>query len=171
MDPDLQLLGGHDIDDTNLDFRASYANLFESTDDDDFIENPYISDNLSCNYYTEDSFLGSYRNLASPLVLNLNVQYLQSKFNSLKELLDLYSSKGVNFDIISLQEISTIDDSSTLILPGFHPLVYKSRTLCKGGGVGFYVRNDLDFKVIEEYSPFHERIIETVCIEVVFNKS
>ena len=171
MDPDLQLLGGHDIDDTNLDFRASYANFFESTDDDDFIENPYISDNLSCNYYTEDSFLGSYRNLASPLVLNLNVQYLQSKFNSLKELLDLYSSKGVNFDIISLQEISTIDDSSTLILPGFHPLVYKSRTLCKGGGVGFYVRNDLDFKVIEEYSPFHERIIETVCIEVVFNKS
>ena len=36
------------------------------------------------------------------------------------------------------------------------------------GGVGFYIRKGLNFKVIDELSLFNERIFESLCVEIEF---
>ena len=36
-----------------------------------------------------------------------------------------------------------------------------------GGGVGIFVKNDIVFKTLSQYSVFHERIFESLFIEVV----
>ena len=55
------------------------------------------------------------------------------------------------------------------MLPGYQPLVFKSRSNSKGGGVGFYIKEGIKFSRIDEFSIFHERVFESVCIEVEFS--
>jgi exonuclease III len=38
----------------------------------------------------------------------------------------------------------------------------------RGGGVGFYVRNGLNFKVIENLSPFEQKILESITIKISY---
>jgi hypothetical protein len=70
-----------------------------------------------------------FANNKNPLFLSLNIQNLQSKFF----------------------ELSTF---TTLDIPGFQRLIFKSRSLNRGGGVGFYVRSGISTKIIEELSVF-----------------
>ena len=44
-------------------------------------------------------------------------------------------------------------------------LITKNRTSKKGGGVGFYVTNNLDYTLLEEYSLMTETF-ESICIEI-----
>jgi len=170
MVPDLIASSGLLNEDKKLDFTYNYSLFLEnSIDNFNFIENPLLSNKLSSNYYNESSFIDCFRTFQSPLVLNLNIQYLLSKFEKFTSLLSILSDKGIIFEIISLQEISCINDASLVNIPGYHPFVFKSRTSCKGGGIGFYIRNNLKFKVFHDFSPFHERIIVLKLIFLLAN--
>jgi hypothetical protein len=83
----------------------------------------------------------------------------------------MLATNGIIVDVISLQEVSTIHNASTLMIPGYHPLIFKSRLSAKGGGIGFYVRENLKFKVNYDLSPFYERILETLTIELFYDKA
>ena len=50
-------------------------------------------------------------------------------------------------------------------IPGFQRLIFKSRSLSRGGGIGFYVRSGISTKIIEELSVFQDGIFESICIE------
>ncbi len=39
-------------------------------------------------------------------------------------------------------------------LPGYKPLIFKSRQGMRGGGVGFYVKEHLNVQILEELSLF-----------------
>ena len=148
---------------------SHFSNVFDNNNhDSDPIVNPFLSKNLNCNFYDEDSFTSSFANCEMPIVLNINIQYLLSKYENLKYLISRLGSKGIIIDIISLQEISNINDPLSISLPGFHPFIFNSRSQCKGGGIGFYVRSDLKYQILDDLSPFHERILESMSIEVEF---
>jgi hypothetical protein len=53
-------------------------------------------------------------------------------------------------------------------IPGFQTLSFKTRTHMLGGGVGFYVRNGLNFKVIDNLSPFEQKISEAITIKISY---
>jgi hypothetical protein len=53
--------------------------------------------------------------------------------------------KGVNVEIIALQEIWSIDNPDLLVIPGFHPLIFKQRAGMRGGGVGFFIKKEQHF--------------------------
>ncbi len=38
----------------------------------------------------------------------------------------------------------------------------------RGGGVGFYIRNGLNFKVIDNLSPFENKIIESLTLQISY---
>ena len=58
-------------------------------------------------------------------------------------------------DIIGLQEVRSIGSNiDVLDVPGFQSLIFKSRSLNRGGGVGFYVRSGISTKIIEKLSVF-----------------
>jgi hypothetical protein len=54
-----------------------------------------------------------------------------------------------------------------LSIPGFQTFIYKAQTNMGGGGVGFYVRG-LTFKIVENLSPFEQKIFEAVTIQVSY---
>jgi exonuclease III len=81
-----------------------------------------------------------------PLYLSVNIQSLNSKYNELSlQIADLLS-KNVNIDVISLQETWEIRYPDQLSIPGFQPLVYRNRNDMRGGGVGFYIKNGINYK-------------------------
>jgi hypothetical protein len=103
-----------------------------------------------------------------PIYLSVNIQSLNSKFDQLKEqILDL-QNLNLKVDVIAIQETWEIKYPDTLTIPGFQEFIYKNCTGMRGGGVGFYVRNGLNFKILEELSPFENKILESLTIKIVY---
>jgi len=75
---------------------------------------------------------------------------------------------GVQIDIIAVQEIWQIQNIDTIQIPGFN-FYFKQRTFGRGGGVGFFVNNSINTKVLENLSPFSEKTFESITIEITSN--
>jgi hypothetical protein len=58
-------------------------------------------------------------------------------------------------------------------LPGYKPLICKTRVGMRGGGVGFYIKNHINVQILSELSPFENKIIEALTIRATYpdNKS
>jgi hypothetical protein len=70
---------------------------------------------------------------------------------------------------MALQETWAIKHPESLTIPHYH-LTYINRPVGRGGGVGFYVRDDVSFKTIEDLSVFVPKIFESLTIELIINK-
>ena len=51
-------------------------------------------------------------------------------------------------------------------IDGYQDIIFKSRTSAQGGGVGFYIKQGIKFRIIEELTLFEDKIIETMFIEI-----
>ena len=83
---------------------------------------------------------------ANPLhlsLMHLNTQSMTSTFDELQLLLNDYP-----FNVVTLSE-TWLKDNSLLLqdvsIPGF-TATYRNRQQCKGGGVGAYIRDNVQFK-------------------------
>ena len=152
----------HDQNDNNF-FSANYNNNIID-------DSPYSQINFKCDYFDENEFIDTYKNLGKFSFLSWNIQSLPAKFFEVKEFLEFNTESGCVFDVIALQELWTIHDPDMFKINGYN-LVFKSRSEgVQGGGVGFYVRSDLKFKVLREFSVFIDKVIETVFLEIELNK-
>jgi hypothetical protein len=70
----------------------------------------------------------------------------------------------ISVDVIAVQEIWDIRYPEIVTLPGFKPLIFKKRRNMRGGGVGFFIRENLTGDIIEELSPFVNKIFESLTI-------
>jgi hypothetical protein len=100
--------------------------------------------------------------------MSLNVQSLPAKFSELTDLLNHFHSKNFLPEIILLQEIWQIPDPNIFQLNHYQPLIYKCRAINRGGGVGIYVKNGINFG-INNNSVFMENVLESVLIDVSLN--
>jgi hypothetical protein len=53
-------------------------------------------------------------------------------------------------------------------IPGYKPLICKKRRGMRGGGVGFFVKDHLNVQILDEISPFENKIIEAITIKVSY---
>ena len=102
------------------------------------------------------------------LFLNLNVQSLNSKFEKLKSFILNLTNNGLVIDIIAMQETWTIRYPNLLSIPGFQPLIYTNRNKGRGGGVRFYIRTGLNYKIVTDLSPFHDKTLETMTLDISY---
>ena len=123
---------------------------------------------MESHFYDLDSFIANFKHNNKPFFININVQSLLSKHEKLKNLILTATNKGIVIDLIAVQETWTIKYPHLLNIPGFQPLVFANRTKGRGGGVGFYVREGLSFKVIDSLSPYHDKLFETLTIEIAY---
>jgi hypothetical protein len=141
--------------------------MFQSLDnDDDINDNPYSTLDLNCNYFSENEFLYKFSKKSNLFILNLNIQSLQSKYTSLKETLDFFRDKQFLFDIICLQEVWNVDYPELFPLEGYLPLIVNCRKGARGGGVGIYIRSNLQYKIRDDLNVFYDRVLESLVIEV-----
>jgi hypothetical protein len=151
--------------DMDLDFFHQYIRKYEDLEP---ATDPYASRSINSLYYNMSS-LPSIQNVSStPIYLSINIQSLNSKYEQLKhQILDLLHS-NVKIDAIAIQETWEIRYPDTLSIPGFQELIFKNREGMRGWGVGFYVRTGLNYKIIEELSPFENKILESLTIKLEY---
>jgi exonuclease III len=102
------------------------------------------------------------------MYISLNIQSLQSKFKQLcNEILEL-EEKNVCIDVIALQEVWDARYPELFLIPGYKPLICKTRHGMRGGGVGFFVKEYLNMQILEEKSLFENKIMESLTIKISY---
>jgi hypothetical protein len=145
----------------NLDFLKKL--LLNSNDDNsdflnfdsDFEASPYADNVSSSTYVDESEFCIKFKanfNDSILSVLSLNVQSINAKFNSLAEFIFLLSKNSCSHDVICLQELWQFPDNVSFNLPGYHPMYFKLRRQCQGGGVGIFVKENFKYTSLVEKS-------------------
>ena len=150
--------------DTKFDLENTFFNYFG----DDPESNPYIDVTNHHIYLEKPQFISEFQNNVSPLILSLNIQSLNSKFNNLNSFIADLNMKNIDLSLIALQETWQIQHEELFSIPGFK-LFISQRTKSKGGGVGFYINSELPSKILHNLSSFHEKIFECLTVEVVIN--
>ncbi len=117
---------------SQFDLASTFNNYYGINPD----ANPYYDLNISSNYFDHSSFTEIHCCPSKPIILNLNIQSLQSKFESLKQFVAELTSKGTHIIAITLQEIWKITDMQTVTLDNFI-LFTSERKLRRGGGLEY----------------------------------
>ena len=139
---------------TNFDFL--------STDD---LDSPYLNNKFLFSYRDEADFCSTYKNCNSLSILSINIQSLPAKFDDLKSFISNLSINKCNPDIICLQEIWFVSDPMLFSLQGYQPLISSCRQKAQGGGVGFYIKDSINFNISKK-SIFVEKVFESQFIEI-----
>ena len=144
-------------------------NLLHDPEDEASIN---ILKNQSCQYF-EPAEVHHLFNENCFSLYSHNIRSLSGHFSDMKDV--LCNILPATFSVIALQEIWSI--SKLYDLTGYSQLIYKSRDMntepnpnC-GGGVGFYVQNDLKFEILEEESVFISGVYESLWIKVQTDKN
>lgn len=148
----------------NSNTNFNLFKLFEQSTSE--FNNPYDGIEISCEYFESNNLFSEFKNDNNIKLLSWNICSLNAKFNDFKDYVNVLCENEVTFDIIAIQEAWQIKDENLLKLPNYN-LIYKTRGKGKrGGGVAFYIKNDLKFKEMKNLSYFHENVFESLCIEV-----
>ena len=96
-------------------------------------------------------------------IMHLNTRSLKHNFDNLRLLLD--NPRNSSFSVIGLTETWLTKSSAVYYsLPGYK-FIENSRINKTGGGVAFYIKDDLDFHVLSEVSLMND-IVESLSIEI-----
>ena len=93
---------------------------------------------------------------------------LSANWESFRELIDDIS-ENYSFDIIGLSEVYKCNNDNRPQLPGFHKLITSTRPESNRGGVGFFIGENIDFKIREDFHSSCFRI--TICRNIIKLKS
>jgi hypothetical protein len=151
-----------------LDFFTSYNQLYR---DNVLNDDPYFGIEMKSHFHDIDSLSNLCRTQNGPIFLGLNVQSLQSKHENLCAELNELLKNNITVDVIALQEIWDIRYPELVAIDGFKPLIFKKRRGMRGGGVGFFVKNSLSAEILENLSPFENKIIESLTIQLTYPSS
>ncbi len=160
---DLQSLNGR----IDLDFIHSFNNLLLDEQED----NPFVNVEINGKFHDFESFIADPIIISSPVFISINVQSLNSKHTNLNDLVCELINRGVSIEVIALQEIWSISNPESLDIMGFHPLIFKQRVGMRGGGVGFYIKNNISWQIVEECSPFQNKIIESLTLSLTLSNN
>ena len=125
---------------------------------------------LKSQYYTGSNFIRFLKNKSKFLkVLSLNCQSLNAKFDLINIFINQSNSQHSQIDIICLQEtwLAADCDISLYKIDGYN-LISSGKICSEHGGVAMYIREDIEYKVIEsciESKLFDGQIIEISLID------
>ena len=127
-----------------------------------------VNQGNSCKYFSVDEFQNSIENSKEIFsCLSLNIRSLKKNCYNLQNFIENISTDQFHFSIIGLQELW---GGGNVSLVGYQPIISNERVERRGGGVGFFVRNNTKFQKIEELSIFVEGVFESICIKAFCGK-
>ena len=143
-----------------------YHQLISNIEPDE--TNQYTELTVDSAFHDTNSIIKKFSGSSRPLFLNINIQSLNSKYEKLKNFVLSLTNKNIQIDLISLQETWTIKHPQLLAIPGFQPLIFTNRMRGRGGGVGFYIRNGINFTINKDLSVFTDKIFESLTLNLSF---
>ena len=129
-----------------------------------------------CKYYEVEDFSAKVKNFSDCFsTLSLNVRSFCGKLNEFKDFVDEINNDNFSFSVLGLQELWNIPEYLNTDLPGYSSLVYKLRKSNDrnniGGGVGFYVKSEFEFEILDNISFFEEKVFESIFLKVRTEKN
>jgi len=162
---DNDLIQPNNIDFNGQDFLAKILN--DELNNNFQADSPYSNSVFDCKCVNENTFSQLNSSNTDFKILSLNIQSLPAKFTNFSLFISNLIAKNCSPDIICLQELWQFPDSISFSLPGYKPLVYKLRSnKIQGGGVSIFVKTGYSFSIRNEFSVFHDRIFESIFIEL-----
>jgi hypothetical protein len=134
------------VNNPNFDFISNISTLPDNSTDFDLIYSPYLISNFHTSYTDTHELIAKINNSKFFTSLSLNIQSLASKYNELKDLINILSSSNSLPDVVCLQETWAVCGADLFPLPGYQPLVFSTRSKSRGGGVGIYIRSGISFR-------------------------
>ena len=102
-------------------------------------------------------------------MLSVNVCSLMSKHHDLANFINSLIVHRSNILLVAIQESWEIPYDDLVSITGFN-IVYKNRTLSKGGGVAFYINSKISYRILNHLSHFYERNFECLTVELNIGK-
>jgi hypothetical protein len=93
-----------------------------------------------------------------------------SKYNELNEYITSLIQNNIQIDVIILQETWNIQCPDLVNIDGFQQIVFETRTDTRGGGVGMYIRNGLEYQIRKDLQLNTMKTFENITIEVKYSK-
>ena len=129
-------------------------------------DSPYDTFDINCKYASSTSIDFNTKNLN---IMSFNIQSINSKFSEFKDL--LYEMDHLP-DIICLQELWQFPCHTAFSINGYYPMIYKLRNNdVQGGGVGIFIKTGISYSIDTASTVFHDRVFETLIIEININNS
>ena len=98
--------------------------------------------------------------------MHKNVRSLPDKFDKFKNFLTNLENEKIQFDAILLCETFLSDKNHDLFnIPGY-TFISRHRKQYRQGGIGIYIKNNINFIIREDLSIFIEKSFETLFLEV-----
>jgi hypothetical protein len=148
--------------------RFDLNNTLSLTLGDSIETNPYVESKIKTLFYEPHVPPPPSLNPNSSTFLSLNIRSLMSHHPQLNSLITDLVNLGANIQAIALQEVWALPHPDLVKINGF-TLITKLRKNGRGGGVGFYIRDSLKFKIRDDLSPFFENMLESLTIEICDN--
>lgn len=162
----INILGPLDPINQNDSFDLSPTlKLFFDHEDEN---NPLIDVLQHHKYYDTYTFLNTFKHQNS-IFLGINVYSLMSKHENLSNFIYNMIKNDVKIKVIAVQETWNIPYNDLVNINGFN-FVSKTRTTSRGGGIAFYVKNDIPFKMLNNHTSMQEKTFECLTIEINLNK-
>ena len=183
----------HDIDDdeffilnSTLDININLANIYKECLDFSFKpfnfteysssdfhneidpdNNFFNGINLDCKYYTDTQLTHKITYQKGFSIIHFNCRSLNANFSKLE---DCLHSIGHNFDVIAVSE-TWLDNESTLHKLEGYEFCHQPRKNKNGGGVGLYISNRLNFKIVNQATTSIDNVLECMTVEIILNNS
>ena len=101
---------------------------------------------------------------------HINCRGLSSNWENVRDLLCDLHSDNFAFDMIGVSEVYRCENDSRLSLPGYHDMLTRCREDGARGGVGLFVKDNINYIVRDDLSVFISHVFESLFIELVYLK-
>ena len=148
------------------DSTPTINNFFNNNPDDEF---SLFENQISSPYFDINSLTENYSKTNIPLILSINIRSLSSNHSSLVSLLHHLETNNITVYAIVIQETWNVKYTELIKIPSFSKMNLKMRTFSNGGGVGIFINDNVSCKLIDIDNSFHEKIFESLSVELTYN--
>ncbi len=134
-------------------------------EEDDSINNQIVNS----DYYDPEEFHKNFAKLQGIIsYFHINCRSLSSNWEAFRELLCEMHGEDFAFDFIGMSEVFGKYKDDRINLPGYHNILTKTREDRRGGGVGIFVKENINFRIREDLSTFIPHVYESIFIETLY---
>jgi len=148
-----------------IDNNCLNAHISNFNDDIDDLSNDLI---MPSYYYDKNQFKQLLSGESGLNILSLNCCSLRAKYEDIKIFVDDCLSCATPIDIICLQEtwLNSGENIDYLHINGFK-FIHKAKRITGHGGLGIYLRNNLEYKIINSFP--QSNIFESQFVEITLS--
>ena len=122
-----------------------------------------MSNTILSKYYTASDFLSAKFSNSNFAIFHLNISSLQKHIDELRTLLMCTNS---TFDVICISETRLHNEVplSNIQIDGYNFIHTPTLTQC--GGSGMYIKNDIEYSILDKLTQSHKDICESIFVEL-----